>query len=276
MASSQQDLQEIVFAIQENPSLVYEDILIVTMCIMSACTLVVYDYFITFKDEVELIWRRQKWSGPKLIFLLQRYYGMAHLGAVVAGITNVNVTASFCTGWDSFMAFGLMFEVFMTNYLLILRVVALFDGNFIVKTVLGVMYLGSFVVNVAIPPSVSRSGPFIAYFSLYMVSRISSYYYHVFVNSVEDPNAVGPSTGKLFQNYERYSQRRHCVFCCDSGGDDIRPVVGLCSFADQHVYYHRDSTTGNARDLHSCWQSSLAQHSRDNIILLCSIRFASQ
>ena len=43
----------------------------------AATTLFVYDYSLTFTDEVEYIWKRGRWDLPRLCFLWIRYSAMA-------------------------------------------------------------------------------------------------------------------------------------------------------------------------------------------------------
>ncbi|KAH9886205.1 hypothetical protein C8Q73DRAFT_669175 [Cubamyces lactineus] len=74
---------------------VISDTYVSNLCTAAAATWLSYDIILTFSQEVDLVWRA-KWSLPKLLFLLVRYYTLLSLLLTLAVNTNRGVSLESC------------------------------------------------------------------------------------------------------------------------------------------------------------------------------------
>lgn len=59
---------------------------------VASCVVLMYDWMITFKQEVELIWR-QRWSLMTVLYLAARYGGMFYATAcILVNVPTVSMT----------------------------------------------------------------------------------------------------------------------------------------------------------------------------------------
>ncbi|TFY65693.1 hypothetical protein EVG20_g5392 [Dentipellis fragilis] len=71
--------------------------MIVTRITLSANALMVFDYFLTLPDEIELVWR-SRWNIVKVLFLLNRYTAFWDMGISIYSILGPHLTSSTCSG----------------------------------------------------------------------------------------------------------------------------------------------------------------------------------
>ncbi|KAI0768254.1 hypothetical protein BD413DRAFT_564638 [Trametes elegans] len=71
---------------------VMHDTFVANLCTAAAAAWLSYDVLLTFSQEVALIWRA-RWSAPKALFLLVRYYTLVSLLLTLAVNTNHRVTS---------------------------------------------------------------------------------------------------------------------------------------------------------------------------------------
>lgn len=114
---------------------------------VSAAGLVVllWDYFLTFHDEVELIWRARL-SFPKLLFLFNRYVVPASLILLtyaISGLSDDILPDSFCQTWFGVGIVVGMLSIGTSNFLILLRLWVLWDR----KTRLVLVTLTLFLVT---------------------------------------------------------------------------------------------------------------------------------
>ncbi|KAE9391074.1 hypothetical protein BT96DRAFT_925523 [Gymnopus androsaceus JB14] len=95
----------------------------------AASTLVFWSYFITFENELELIWRRPK-NGVTVLFLVNRYLAM--IAQIVTTYTQVspNVTYEFCKFAIAYWQIGTsILQLVISNGIVWLCVCALYQNN---------------------------------------------------------------------------------------------------------------------------------------------------
>ncbi|KAF9556699.1 hypothetical protein CPC08DRAFT_820322 [Agrocybe pediades] len=96
-----------------------------------------YDYALTIDREIDLIWR-SKWSLPKVLFLLTRYYGLsiAVFGLyILFGDQSTDEVSLAYLRWSTFSAYSFSL---LTQGVLQIRVYALYNSN---KRILAFMLL---------------------------------------------------------------------------------------------------------------------------------------
>ncbi|KAF9449577.1 hypothetical protein P691DRAFT_774567 [Macrolepiota fuliginosa MF-IS2] len=125
-------------------------------CQLAAVTIVLYDHFITFDQEVELIWKK-RWSKSKILYLVCRYLGDFLLVAETYVYLNRHPTDTLCvillcrydsefTGlWGNrFLAVLAFTSTWTTQLILLLRIQALY-GNRTLSKCLNVLYAGGVI-----------------------------------------------------------------------------------------------------------------------------------
>lgn len=73
-----------------------------TLLTLSTATCVVYDHLTTFNDEIQLVWKRPKWSVVQVLFLINRYVGIGSQifsAFVLVRHSMMNTTES-CNFWN--------------------------------------------------------------------------------------------------------------------------------------------------------------------------------
>ncbi|KAF9552736.1 hypothetical protein CPC08DRAFT_260553 [Agrocybe pediades] len=73
--------------------------------LIASTTVLAYDIFSTFPEEVQFIWKA-KWSFPKILYILARYYGLFYLSVQIYISTSydipLHVTAKVTFGSGSY------------------------------------------------------------------------------------------------------------------------------------------------------------------------------
>ncbi|TFK89334.1 hypothetical protein K466DRAFT_597871 [Polyporus arcularius HHB13444] len=72
---------------------VIRDIHVANLCNVAAAAWLAYDICITFPQEVSLVWRA-KWSIPKVLYFLVRYYTLISLLMMLAVANSLTVPVS--------------------------------------------------------------------------------------------------------------------------------------------------------------------------------------
>lgn len=113
---------------------------------VSALTFLLYDILITLDDEVRLIWPNPR-NQTKLLFFFIRYFPiMLQTTIMFLGTPPFTFTNHECYIWNVYQAIASLLIVACVDYILILRVFALYPRNRVVQLLL----LGSFVLEIII------------------------------------------------------------------------------------------------------------------------------
>ncbi|EJD38835.1 hypothetical protein AURDEDRAFT_172155 [Auricularia subglabra TFB-10046 SS5] len=112
---------------------------------VSAAFLFIYDYFTTFSDEVDLIWKAR--CGPgKLLFLVVRYVTWPELLALLY-IELFDVSTTVCYGVFKYSAWSLLFGITASEMVLILRTWAIWGARRSTLLLLSLLLLAVTIVN---------------------------------------------------------------------------------------------------------------------------------
>ncbi|KAF8517004.1 hypothetical protein JB92DRAFT_2908310 [Gautieria morchelliformis] len=107
-----------------------------------------YEILITLGQEINYIWKTQ-WSPPKVLYLASRYYGLFNLVVNTFMTLRPNLSVNLCAAWGWFDAFsGVVFFTTTVNFILLLRIHALYGRNKTVLIFLLTIYCGEFVTEV--------------------------------------------------------------------------------------------------------------------------------
>ncbi|KAI0330001.1 hypothetical protein GY45DRAFT_1371106 [Cubamyces sp. BRFM 1775] len=115
---------------------VISDTYVANLCTAAAATWLCYDIVLTFSQEVDLVWRA-KWSLPKLLFVLVRYYTLLSLLLTLA--VNTNRGLSFealrsCQRWLWYNGFnGALLSAVVGEAIFLMRLYASYNRT---KTIL--------------------------------------------------------------------------------------------------------------------------------------------
>ncbi|KAJ2914626.1 hypothetical protein MD484_g5789, partial [Candolleomyces efflorescens] len=112
-----------------------------SMQLVAALTFLLYDIMITYDDEVRLIWSNP-WSLTKCIYFFIRYFPVVlQITIMFLGTPPFTFTHYECYIWNVYQALASALVVACVDYILILRVFALYPRNATVKYFLGGVYL---------------------------------------------------------------------------------------------------------------------------------------
>ncbi|KAH8985668.1 hypothetical protein EDB92DRAFT_1881631 [Lactarius akahatsu] len=104
-------------------------------------SVLVYDFLLTFGDEVRYIWRRPV-TNIKVLYLFLRY-GVTVAQVVyfqaISGLTTSHISHSFCVGSLIVLALVGSMSLILANYIMIIRVYTLWDHR---KWMLRTLYIG--------------------------------------------------------------------------------------------------------------------------------------
>ncbi|EJD40940.1 hypothetical protein AURDEDRAFT_169918 [Auricularia subglabra TFB-10046 SS5] len=142
---------------------------------VSALAIMIYDIFTTLDLEMTHIWAA-RWSPPKVLYLIARYYALFHLSLVLAvdvtlGV-NLNLTlyanhsertlaltSIRCNGFFRINGFGLQLLADIADALLIMRLRCMYNNSKRVTLVLGALFVIQAIIQaVVIGFSTSNSG----------------------------------------------------------------------------------------------------------------------
>ncbi|KAF5324258.1 hypothetical protein D9619_011237 [Psilocybe cf. subviscida] len=96
--------------------------------LVAATTVLAYDILSTFPDEVQHIWKA-KWSLPKGLYILARYYGLVYLSVKISINLRYNVPLHVLGYYWFWILFGDILFVTFVNMLFSLRMYALYGKN---------------------------------------------------------------------------------------------------------------------------------------------------
>ncbi|KDR65769.1 hypothetical protein GALMADRAFT_284123 [Galerina marginata CBS 339.88] len=108
----------------------------------AAVTFLVFDIFMTLSDEVKYIWG-SRWSFPKFLYLMGRYYGLIYLVIRLGVETHSNLSVPVCKAyyWYYVMGGDILFTT-IVNVIFVLRIYALYGRSRKVLLVFVVLCLG--------------------------------------------------------------------------------------------------------------------------------------
>ncbi|KIO15407.1 hypothetical protein M407DRAFT_35026 [Tulasnella calospora MUT 4182] len=105
-----------------------------------------WDFLISFSDEICLVWVAPL-SWVKCLFLLNRYLGPSILVVNVSVLSTKGVTESVCRNWFRLEGWGGLVVVVVVQVILVLRVTALYGRHVIVNRVLALGLVGHVSAN---------------------------------------------------------------------------------------------------------------------------------
>ncbi|KIJ33096.1 hypothetical protein M422DRAFT_35605 [Sphaerobolus stellatus SS14] len=96
--------------------------------LVSAFSLLLYDYAITFRAEVTSIWQ-SRFTFVKALFLLNRYIGLAAVAIDVIVMFKPGLTAEVCTNWILYHFALSVLTIVIGQVILLCRIHALYGQN---------------------------------------------------------------------------------------------------------------------------------------------------
>ncbi|KAL7284556.1 hypothetical protein ACG7TL_001848 [Trametes sanguinea] len=139
-AAADAELQQLVQVIQ--------DTYIANLCTAAAASWLSYDIVLTFSQEVELIWRA-RWSLPKLLFFLVRYYTLVSLLLTLAVNTSRGVSVEFCERWLWYNGFnGTLLSAVVGEAIFLLRLYASYNRTKTILFTIIFLFLSEFVTGI--------------------------------------------------------------------------------------------------------------------------------
>ncbi|KAJ7604736.1 hypothetical protein FB45DRAFT_955400 [Roridomyces roridus] len=109
-------------------------------CVVSSASLYVYDFFLTFPQEVEYFWNTP-WTFVKGIFFWNRYSTFALLYGLVSLETNRKPTPTSCFALDVFEGLCAIANIAGAQVIMQRRVHALYGQHQVLKIVLHVLFI---------------------------------------------------------------------------------------------------------------------------------------
>ncbi|KLO14657.1 hypothetical protein SCHPADRAFT_300784 [Schizopora paradoxa] len=117
---------------------------------LAATVLLVYEYLLTFSDEIELFWKK-RWSFGKCIFLWSRYYSLFFNIGNAFVFLQEHPSRHFCDKFFHWQNTGAGLQVITTHIILELRLYAMYQSSrwilvlFVCMTMLEAAVMGVFV-----------------------------------------------------------------------------------------------------------------------------------
>ncbi|TDL24694.1 hypothetical protein BD410DRAFT_785385 [Rickenella mellea] len=97
-------------------------------CQLAAVTVLLYEYAITFSDEVQFFWRK-RWSFGKLLFLWSRYYSIAFNIGNATVFLQQHPSYDLCNRFFHWQNTGASLQVITTHVILELRLYAMYSSS---------------------------------------------------------------------------------------------------------------------------------------------------
>ncbi|KAI8972452.1 hypothetical protein BD414DRAFT_500383, partial [Trametes punicea] len=139
-AAAEAELQQLVQVVK--------DTYVANLCTAAAATWLTYDIVLTFSQEVDLIWRA-KWSLPKFLFFLVRYYTLVSLLLTLAVNTNRDVSSEFCQRWLWYNGFnGTLLSAVIGEAIFLLRLYASYNRTKTILATIIFLFLSEFVAGI--------------------------------------------------------------------------------------------------------------------------------
>jgi len=111
----------------------------------AAGSLLLYDWCLCIGEEVDLIWR-SKWSIPKVMYIFSRYFAVVELWITIVGLAG-GVPFHLCRSFILLQLIGLPLLSFSSNYVLCLRLEALYSDCPIFVKVVYTVWLLEFTIG---------------------------------------------------------------------------------------------------------------------------------
>ncbi|KAJ7115397.1 hypothetical protein C8R44DRAFT_984099 [Mycena epipterygia] len=110
----------------------------------AALALLVYDILLTFDEEVSVIWPR-RWTGMKCLFFVIRYMPvLLQIPTLFVGTElspHFHYTYRDCMAWSIYRAVAPFVIMVAVDYILILRVFALYNNSRAIKVIISILFL---------------------------------------------------------------------------------------------------------------------------------------
>lgn len=106
---------------------------------VSAAALYVWDFVLTFHDEVNILWGT-RWTTSRILFFINRYFGLAAIIASTFFDVHTNPVAAICHAFTNFDIIGLVL-VSNIEIILLRRLFALYDHKRVVVIPMVVLYI---------------------------------------------------------------------------------------------------------------------------------------
>ncbi|KAG1736930.1 uncharacterized protein EDB91DRAFT_1141721 [Suillus paluster] len=127
--------------------------LIVRQLGVSAAALYVWDFILTFHDEVTILWGT-RWTISRILFFINRYFG---LGAIIASTffdVQTNPTTPICHGFTNFDIVGVLL-VLNIEIILLRRLFVLYDHKRLIVIPMLASFLAVFITMMGIAIALS-------------------------------------------------------------------------------------------------------------------------
>jgi len=112
---------------------------------IGAGALLIYDWSLCIGEEINLIWR-SAWSIPKVLYIFSRYFAIIDLIISIVGLAG-GVSYHLCRSFILLQLIGLPLLSFSSNYVLCLRLKALYNGNLIFVRFIFTVWLLEFTLG---------------------------------------------------------------------------------------------------------------------------------
>ncbi|KAA1476589.1 hypothetical protein DENSPDRAFT_519428 [Dentipellis sp. KUC8613] len=122
-----------------------EQMRIATYLDLGASTLLIYDYFITFPDEKNIIWG-SRWTIAKAVFVLNRYSAFVTVGLCLYDLRS-EISAATCHNIYNVHAWTLVLGFTVSEAILVIRTYVIWQENKLVGWGLVVVLVAATVVN---------------------------------------------------------------------------------------------------------------------------------
>ncbi|KZT36399.1 hypothetical protein SISSUDRAFT_1034864 [Sistotremastrum suecicum HHB10207 ss-3] len=128
---------------------------------LSGFVLLIYDFILSFPEELKFVWR-SRWSLGKVLFLLNRYLVPLDLAVELVSFMSTTPSDNFCKKWFITDTVLVWFELAVIQALLVMRTAALWNGNKYVMALLATTYLGTMAAILWVVIRVTRDVTIIA------------------------------------------------------------------------------------------------------------------
>ncbi|KAI0654129.1 hypothetical protein C8Q70DRAFT_1058691 [Cubamyces menziesii] len=132
---------------------VISDTYVANLCTAAAATWLSYDIILTFSQEVDLVWRA-KWSLPKMLFLLVRYYTLLSLLLTLAvntnrGLSSETSTLRSCQRWLWYNGFnGALLSAVVGEAIFLMRLYASYNRTKTILCTITFLFLVEFITGI--------------------------------------------------------------------------------------------------------------------------------
>ncbi|KDR79609.1 hypothetical protein GALMADRAFT_223751 [Galerina marginata CBS 339.88] len=132
-----------------------ENITIRQWSTLSTLAIILYEYTITFREELRHIWKRPI-TVVRMVYLFSRYLAIivqsVNLYLVLGPFSALSTPERICKGWFSFQLTAACVLMAALDLILMLRLYALYSKSFKVGTLLTLLFCGQIAVEAVIAP----------------------------------------------------------------------------------------------------------------------------